>query len=245
MSQSNTLATTPHGLSSYLVRDHIYGFIFFLNELHIFVFKNHWLLFLFLSFIEGVSPVGSDYIDLLRVIGVPSQNVTFSPGIDSFPAFSLDGTTILRDSANALFGDRIYENFALTMVVKIEKLGSSYIFAVVDSTSMVIQLGVGVASLSHNVHNVTLYYTPLGVGSPYSITSKALASFKLYNLLGHWARINFRVKDDIVQVYVNGTRLGQHIVRRSPLSIEAGSTIYIGQAGRIRRGTFVVSTEFF
>lgn len=198
-----------------------------------------WILVFILLSSEGVSPVGSDYVDLLRVIGVPSQNVTFSPGIDSFPAFSLDGTTILRDSANALFGDRVYENFALTMVVKIEKPGTSYIFAVVDSTSMVIQLGVGVSSLSDNVHNVSLYYTPLGVGASYSITSRIIASFKLYNLLGHWARINFRVKDDTVQIYVNGTRLGQHIVQRSPLSIEAGSTIYIGQAGRVLRGTFV------
>lgn len=188
---------------------------------------------------EGISPVTTDYVDLLRVIGVPSQNVTFSPGIDSFPAFGLDGTTILRDSANALFGERSYNNFALTMVVKIEKPGISYIFAVVDSREMVIQLGVRVASLSNNAHNVSLYYTPLGVGAPYTIRSNVLASFRLYNLLGHWAQINFRVKDDTVHVYVNGTRLGEHIVQRSPLSIEDGSTIYIGQAGRLLRGTFV------
>ena len=184
-------------------------------------------------------------IDLLTAIGVPGvvEGVSYTTGIDNYPAFTMNSNAYIRKTVQELFGSALrYLNFALTLTVRPKTRDPSYIFSVKNPHDTVIVLGLYLEpSTVRGQDNLVLYYTEnarFNTRGP----STVLGNFTINSLYDRWTELAFKVEERSVTLYVNCVQVGSQRIRRSGrlLSFEPGSALYIAQGGPNFEGQFVV-----
>lgn len=107
----------------------------------------------------------------------------------------------------------------------------------------IVQLGIKLTPVSHNVLNFTLVYN-----GPNSVVSKenlGLVSFQVPYSAKRWIQFAIQVMNDKITFYDNCVELSTVIISKEPkeLIFDSASTFYIAQAGSIIKEKFEVSQK--
>lgn len=179
-------------------------------------------------------------MNLLTVLGIPTpgEGITYVKGIDGYPVFSLLPSAKLTPKPASVYfrGNTIYEDFAITLTFKL-KSRAGVLFAVVNYNG-VMQLSVKIEQHSTSgFHNLGFYYTPHSQDRRRSVR---IANFVVSGLERKWVKIGLKVKGDTVSLYKNCEYVSSEMVNRSRLVFEPGSSLLIGNGGRVIGNRFVV-----
>ncbi|XP_022236358.1 collagen alpha-1(XV) chain-like [Limulus polyphemus] len=174
-----------------------------------------------------------------------SSSVKFINGLESFPAFRLSENTEIRAPYRLFLPRKMYRNFSILATIKPERHDKSggFLFAVVNPSETIVQLGLKIMDLQNDFVNVSLYYTDVTM----HIASQVWASFTIPNFIGNWAKIALSVNGNKARLYFQCEDYGQITSQRIPkvLEFDSASTLYVGQAGQLIGGQFVVSLYWF
>lgn len=186
-------------------------------------------------------------IDLLRALGVPNQRgtgVTYTVGVDGYPAFQLSSGADIRETAGAYFLRPLYAEFAIVMTIRPYTRSPGYIFAVVNPSGAIVQLGVLIEAAGEDRQHLKLYYTPNSLSA---VTSEVIASFNIPSIGTTWTKIGLKVETDEITLYINCNQEDRVLWSRrvQNLEIEPGSALYIGQAGHNHRNVPPFEVSFF
>ncbi|UYV66212.1 hypothetical protein LAZ67_4000780 [Cordylochernes scorpioides] len=187
---------------------------------------------------------GKPAIDLLRAIRIPfrSPGIDYIGGRDGFPAFWLSEGADVKAPFRLHLPASLPADFAIAATVKPERANDAFIFAVVNPSETVIQLGL---QLSHHGGraNLTLLYTDVDM----HLSSQELATFSIPDVAFTWARFLLTAEQDNITLYLNCQPVGSQVVQRIPrsLTFDTASTLYIGQAGPLLGGHYKVRTPLF
>ncbi|XP_076369871.1 collagen alpha-1(XV) chain-like [Tachypleus tridentatus] len=183
-----------------------------------------------------------EYLDLLETIHMPfiSSSVKFINGLEGLPAFKLGENTEIRAPYRLFLPRKMFSNFSILATVKPEHLGNTggFLFAVVNPSETVVQLGIKIMDLQNDFANVSFYYTDVAR----HVTSQVWASFTVPDFIGSWAKIALRVNENKAQLYFQCEDYGRITSQRIPkvLEFDSASTLYVGQAGQLIGGRFVL-----
>lgn len=111
----------------------------------------------------------------------------------------------------------------------------------------IVQLGIKVTQVSHNLLNFTLVYN-----APSSVAPKenlGLVTFQVPYTAKHWVHFAIQVMNDKITFYHNCIELSTVNISKEPkeLIFDSASTFYLAQAGSIIKEKFEVShlTEIY
>ncbi|XP_054711267.1 collagen alpha-1(XV) chain-like [Uloborus diversus] len=170
---------------------------------------------------------------MLQAIQIPfaTPGVDFSIGPDGFPAFRLDPEADIKAPYRLHLPPSLFRNFAIGVTLKPNTPHGGYIFAVVNPTETVVQLGLKLSASDESTANLTLYYTDVDM----HLTSQAIVTFVVPDFVGLWTRLAIRVKENNISLYYNCEEFSTTMIRRIPKSLvfDTASTLYIGQGGTI------------
>lgn len=198
----------------------------------------HYLcdLMVFLCVSEGGS---QGQMDLTELIGVPlPPSVSFVTGFEGYPAYRFGPDANVGRLTKSFIPDPFYRDFTVIVTAKPTTRHGGVLFAITDAYQRVVQLGVALSPVEDGSQQVLLYYTDPGVGS-----TQEAASFKLADLTGRWARFTLTVQGTEVRLYMDCEEYHRVAFQRSPepLTFEASSGIFVGNAGGTGLDRFVVS----
>ena len=168
----------------------------------------------------------------------------FVTGFNRYPAFQL--TNISDVSSPALnYVTSLPRDFSILVTTRPSEREGGYLFAIVNPLNTVIQLGLRLSPVGIDRTNITLLVTD----SRSRDSSRIVAEFTVTSLSKEWTRFALKVVDNTVTLFLNCDEYEQvsppgGIVPDpdvASLDIEPGSTLYIGQAGKLFRGNYIVS----
>ncbi|ODM97649.1 Collagen alpha-1(XV) chain [Orchesella cincta] len=190
--------------------------------------------------------------DLLQAIRVPFDDPRtqyFEAGLDGFPAYGLRDGAEVKSHYRLFLPDRLYRDFALLATVKPERRESAFLFAVVNPLDTIVQFGLKIPappnispSLTSSHHMISLLYTDVGS----HLVTQTLVSFEVPLMTRRWNRFALKIIGDNVTLFLNCREHSSKLAMRNPkeLSFDPASTLYVGQAGPILKGSFQVSRNF-
>uniref|UniRef100_A0A0B7BAA8 Thrombospondin-like N-terminal domain-containing protein n=1 Tax=Arion vulgaris TaxID=1028688 RepID=A0A0B7BAA8_9EUPU len=172
-------------------------------------------------------------IDIFKAIGVPhreTRGITYTTGIDGYPAFQINRDAEIKQPAATFFRQPLYADFAILMTIRSFERSPGFIFAVVNPYSTIIQLGVLIEAAGEGIQKLALYYTP---NARSALASEVIANFTIPSIRSKWTKIGIKVEASSISLHVNciiaDSVLWSRAVRE--LEVELGSTLFIGQAG--------------
>uniref|UniRef100_A0A4W5N9D5 Thrombospondin-like N-terminal domain-containing protein n=1 Tax=Hucho hucho TaxID=62062 RepID=A0A4W5N9D5_9TELE len=180
-------------------------------------------------------------LDLTELIGVPlPPSVSFITGFEGYPAYSFGPDANVGRLTKSFIPDPFYRDFAMTVTAKPTTQRGGVLFAITDAYQRVVHLGVALSPVEDGSQRVLLYYTDPGDGS-----TKEAASFKLGDLTGRWAHFTLTVQGAEVRLYMDCEEYHRVAFQRSPepLTFEASSGIFVGNAGGTGLDRFVGSIQ--
>ncbi|KAJ8010533.1 hypothetical protein DPEC_G00076070 [Dallia pectoralis] len=180
-------------------------------------------------------------LDLTELIGVPlPPSVRFVTGFEGYPAYSFGPDANVGRLAKSFIPDPFYQDFSVTVTAKPTTPRGGILFAITDAYQRVVHLGVALSPVEDGSQRILLYYTDPGVGR-----TQEAASFKLGDLTGRWARFTLTVQGAEVRLYMDCEEYHRVAFQRSPepLTFEASSGIFVGNAGATGLDRFVGSIQ--
>ncbi|GFS59121.1 collagen alpha-1(XV) chain [Trichonephila inaurata madagascariensis] len=176
--------------------------------------------------------------DLLQAIKIPfvTPGVGFVIGPDGFPAFLLEPEADIKAPYRLYLPPTLFRDFTIGVTLKPSNSNGGYVFAVVNPTETVVQLGLKLVPSGESTVNLTVYYTDVDM----HLTSQPLTTFTVPDFLGMWTRIAIRVALNNVTLFYNCEEYASVEIRRIPkkLVFDTASTLYIGQAGSLLAGNY-------
>ncbi|XP_035474749.2 collagen alpha-1(XVIII) chain isoform X2 [Scophthalmus maximus] len=181
-------------------------------------------------------------LDLTELIGVPlPPSVSFVTGFEGYPAYSFGPDANVGRLTKSFIPDPFYRDFAVTVVAKPTTRRGGVLFAITDAYQKVVHLGVALSEVEDGSQRVVLYYTDPGTAGG----TQEAASFKMADLTGRWARFTLTVQGAEVRLYMDCEEYHRVAFARSPqpLTFEASSGIFVGNAGGTGLARFVGSIQ--
>ncbi|XP_014665656.1 PREDICTED: collagen alpha-1(I) chain-like [Priapulus caudatus] len=183
-------------------------------------------------------------IDLLNAISIPIEQagVDFTSGFDGFIALNVRRSALVRTPFRTLFPEVFFADFSILVTARLaDPRRGGFLFAVVNPTDTVVQLGVELSAAVGGEQNLTLYYTDVKAHA----ASQALARFAVPSFTREWQRFALRVESDVVTLYLNCEERGAVRARRDPreLAFDSASTLYLAQAGPILGGHLAAALQ--
>uniref|UniRef100_A0A8D3A4I4 Thrombospondin-like N-terminal domain-containing protein n=1 Tax=Scophthalmus maximus TaxID=52904 RepID=A0A8D3A4I4_SCOMX len=181
-------------------------------------------------------------LDLTELIGVPlPPSVSFVTGFEGYPAYSFGPDANVGRLTRSFIPDPFYRDFAVTVVAKPTTRRGGVLFAITDAYQKVVHLGVALSEVEDGSQRVVLYYTDPGTAGG----TQEAASFKMADLTGRWARFTLTVQGAEVRLYMDCEEYHRVAFARSPqpLTFEASSGIFVGNAGGTGLARFVGSIQ--
>ncbi|TNM96436.1 hypothetical protein fugu_016097 [Takifugu bimaculatus] len=185
-------------------------------------------------------PLGA--LDLTELIGVPlPPSVSFVTGFEGYPAYSFGPDANVGRLAKSFIPDPFYYDFAVTVTAKPTTHRGGVLFAITDAYQKIVHLGVALSEVEDGSQRVVLYYTDQATRG----RTQEAASFKMGDLTGRWARFTLTVQGPEVRLYMDCEEYHRVAFNRSPrpLTFEAGSGIFVGNAGGTGLTKFVGSIQ--
>ncbi|CAG0879755.1 unnamed protein product [Darwinula stevensoni] len=167
-------------------------------------------------------------------------------GDDGFPAIGINENADIKKPYRLVVPERLYQDFSITAVVQPDTSSGGFLFAVVDPTELVVQLGLSISGRDLGRQNITLYYTSHQLHA----TSQVLATFMVDNFVkGEWIKFAIQaspsssegVLDDNVTLFLECQPVAVEFRVRNPreLIFDSASTFYLAQAGPIVKEHFM------
>ncbi|XP_034416582.1 collagen alpha-1(XVIII) chain-like isoform X2 [Cyclopterus lumpus] len=181
-------------------------------------------------------------LDLTELIGVPlPPSVSFVTGFEGYPAYSFGPDANVGRLTKSFVPDPFYHDFAITVTAKPTTRRGGVLFAITDAYQKVVHLGVALSEVEDGSQRVILYYTDPGTRGG----TQEAASFKMGDLTGRWARFSLTVQGAEVRLYMDCEEYHRVAFTRSPrpLTFEASSGIFVGNAGGTGLDRFVGSIQ--
>ena len=179
-------------------------------------------------------------MDFLQAIKVPlDETVSFVTGFNGYPAFQFTNTSSIHKPA-LLFLEILPRDFSILVTTKMTTVEGGFLFAVVNPHSTIIQFGLSLTGGGLERTNITLYL------SDSQDQTRPVAQYSVPSLLRQWTRFAIKIVDDEVTLFLDCEEYEQMTFQRhvTGLNIEAGSTLYVGQAGKMFKGHYAVSRTF-
>ncbi|CAG5896098.1 unnamed protein product [Menidia menidia] len=180
--------------------------------------------------------------DLTELIGVPlPPSVSFVTGFEGYPAYSFGPDANVGRLTKSFIPDPFYHDFAITVTAKPTTRHGGVLFAITNAYQKIVQLGVALSEVEDGSQRIILYYTdPENEGG-----TQEAASFKMGDLTGRWARFTLTVQGAEVRLYMDCEEYHKVAFTRSaqPLTFEASSGIFVGNAGGTGLTRFVGSIQ--
>ncbi|XP_076329079.1 uncharacterized protein LOC143235125 isoform X4 [Tachypleus tridentatus] len=180
-------------------------------------------------------------LDFLETIKIPftSSMVYFVDGLDGFPAFGFKEKAEIRAPYRLYLPKQMFRDFSILATIKPERREPSggYLFAVVNPSETIVQLGVHIVESYDNFVNISLYYTDVTM----HLSSQILATFTVPDFIGSWRKFALKAYGNTVSLYFQCEEFGKVENNRIPkeLVFDSASTLYIGQAGQLIGGAYV------
>ncbi|CAG0882748.1 unnamed protein product [Cyprideis torosa] len=172
-----------------------------------------------------------DSLDILKIIDKPfkDEQLYVAEGLDGFPAHGIKAEADIKAPYRVHLNERLYRDFAILMTFKSTTEKGGFLFAVLNPTETIVQLGVSISPVEDGMQNVTLYYTNVD----FHTVSYKLAEFAVKAFPNEWAQMAFKVKDDNVTFFMDCEARGSIIKSRNPMELvfDPASTLYLGQGG--------------
>ena len=165
------------------------------------------------------------------MIGVPHEGVTYTVGVDGYPAFAITQHAVIRRAASLYFKRPLFRDFAVGITLKPTAYGGGFVFSVVNPYQNIVQFGLSLTDSSdRSRQNLAVYYTP---NSKYAEISQVIANFSIPSSVGRWTKLGVRVEGEEVTLFLNCREYEKALWRRgvAQLEFEPGSTVYIAQSG--------------
>ncbi|XP_058492212.1 collagen alpha-1(XV) chain-like isoform X2 [Solea solea] len=181
-------------------------------------------------------------LDLTELIGVPlPPSVSFVAGFAGYPAYSFGPDANVGRLTKSFIPDPFYDEFAIVVIAKPTTRHGGVLFAITDAYQKIVHLGVALSEVEDGSQRVVLYYTDPGTTSG----TREAASFKMGDLTGRWARFTLTVQGSEVRLYMDCEEYHRVAFTRSPrpLTFEASSGIFVGNAGGTGLTRFVGSIQ--
>ncbi|XP_054479037.1 collagen alpha-1(XVIII) chain-like isoform X2 [Anoplopoma fimbria] len=181
-------------------------------------------------------------LDLTELIGVPlPPSVSFVTGFEGYPAYSFGPDANVGRLTKSFIPDPFYHDFAITVTAKPTTRRGGVLFAITDAYQKIVHLGVALSEVEDGSQRVILYYTDPGTSGG----TQEAASFKMGDLTGRWARFTLTVQGAEVRLYMDCEEYHRVAFTRSPqpLTFEASSGIFVGNAGGTGLDRFVGSIQ--
>ncbi|XP_039646599.1 collagen alpha-1(XVIII) chain-like isoform X3 [Perca fluviatilis] len=181
-------------------------------------------------------------LDLTELIGVPlPPSVSFVTGFEGYPAYSFGPDANVGRLTKSFIPDPFYYDFAVTVTAKPTTRRGGVLFAITDAYQKVVHLGIALSEVEDGSQRVILYYTDPGTTGG----TQEAASFKMGDLTGRWARFTLTVQGTEVRLYMDCEEYHRVAFTRSlqPLTFEASSGIFVGNAGGTGLARFVGSIQ--
>ncbi|GFS93955.1 collagen alpha-1(XV) chain [Nephila pilipes] len=137
--------------------------------------------------------------DLLQAIKIPfvTPGVGFVIGPDGFPAFLLEPEADIKAPYRLYLPPTLFRDFTIGVTLKPSNSNGGYVFAVVNPTETVVQLGLKLVPSGESTVNLTVYYTDVDM----HLTSQPLTTFTVPDFLGMWTRTS----SEVVFLLVSGS----------------------------------------
>ncbi|KAK3082808.1 hypothetical protein FSP39_005935 [Pinctada imbricata] len=142
-------------------------------------------------------------IDLLAAIGIPSQTpgISYTSGIEGYPALRISDCAYIRVAAQALLKDRLYDNFALTLTLLSGQKSGGMLFAVKDPAEALVQFGLELTPVnSANKQELVLYWTQ---NPRIAKRTVQIATFEIDSITQKWTKLGLKVENKRISLYVN------------------------------------------
>ncbi|XP_069368637.1 collagen alpha-1(XVIII) chain-like isoform X3 [Paralichthys olivaceus] len=181
-------------------------------------------------------------LDLTELIGVPlPPSVSFVTGFEGYPAYSFGPDANVGRLTKSFIPDPFYNDFAVTVIAKPTTRQGGVLFAITDAYQKIVHLGIALSEVEDGSQRVVLYYTDPGT----TAGTQEAASFKMGDLTGRWARFTLTVQGAEVRLYMDCEEYHRVAFTRSPkpLTFEASSGIFVGNAGGTGLAKFVGSIQ--
>lgn len=181
------------------------------------------------------------HLDLTELIGVPlPPSVSFISGYEGFPAYNFGPDANIGRLAKTFVPDPFFRDFAIIVTINATSVQGGVLFAITDAQQRVVQLGLGLTPVEDKTQSVVLYYS-----SPGSSRTQPVASFKVPEMYRKWTRFTLAVQDQEVRLYMDCEEFHAAAFHRGPepLSFEASSGIFVGNAGSTGLEKFMVSAD--
>ncbi|XP_031706024.1 collagen alpha-1(XVIII) chain-like isoform X1 [Anarrhichthys ocellatus] len=181
-------------------------------------------------------------LDLTELIGVPlPPSVSFVTGFEGYPAYSFGPDANVGRLTKSFIPDPFYHDFAITVTAKPTTRSGGVLFAITDAYQKIVHLGVALSEVEDASQRVILYYTDPGTRGG----TQEAASFKMGDLTGRWARFTLTVQGAEVRLYMDCEEYHRVAFTKSPqpLTFEASSGIFVGNAGGTGLPRFVGSIQ--
>ncbi|XP_025195746.1 collagen alpha-1(XVIII) chain-like isoform X2 [Melanaphis sacchari] len=191
--------------------------------------------------IDGISdePFVPDEHDLQTAIKVPFEDshLYFDSGDDGFPAFGIKPGSDIKSPYRLFLPEKLYSEFSIVVNFKLNSMDGGFLFAVVNPLENVVQLGLQVVPSSSNAMNVSLLYTDV---NKYSSSSNVLATFSVPWKIRKYVRLSLKVTREYVRLFGRCLEPQTVMAVRDPVELlfDSASTLYIGQAGPLIKGSF-------
>ncbi|VVC43055.1 Concanavalin A-like lectin/glucanase domain [Cinara cedri] len=181
--------------------------------------------------------------DLQEAIKVPFEDpqLYFDKGDDGFPAFGIKPGSDIKSPYRLFLPEKLYPEFSIVVNFKLNSTTGGFLFAVVNPSENVVQLGVQTVPSSANRLNVSFLYTDVNKYS--SSSSNVLATFSIPWKVRKYYRLGLKVTRKNVQLFGRCLDPQSVEVIRDPMELlfDSASILYIGQAGPLIKGPFDVS----
>lgn len=181
-------------------------------------------------------------LDLTELIGVPlPPSVSFVTGFEGYPAYSFGPDANVGRLTKSFIPDPFYNDFAITVTAKPTTRRGGVLFAITNAYQKIVHLGVALSEVEDGSQRIILYYTDPGTRGG----TQEAASFKMGDLTGRWARFTLTVQGAEVRLYMDCEEYHRVAFTRSPqpLTFEASSGIFVGNAGGTGLARFVGSIQ--
>lgn len=181
-------------------------------------------------------------LDLTELIGVPlPPSVSFVTGFEGYPAYSFGPDANVGRLTKSFIPDPFHYDFAITVTAKPTTRRGGVLFAITDAYQKIVHLGIALSEVEDGSQRIVLYYTDPGTRGG----TQEAASFKMGDLTGRWARFTLTVQGAEVRLYMDCEEYHRVAFTRSPqpLTFEASSGIFVGNAGGTGLARFVGSIQ--
>ena len=179
-------------------------------------------------------------VDILSVADFSEDPTAYQDMSDELGVHFTGDSDVSAPAAAVFIAPSVGDDFSVGATIRSDTDAGGFLFAVVDSTESVIQLGVRVTSVGRTTSNVTLYLAAAAAADgdedgEGTYASAVMAAFVLPSdeLVGRWVELALTDDGDRISLYVDCRRRETVTVyqRRGPVTFVDGSIVYVAQAG--------------